>query len=89
VYGSGDWIWRSNGEEKAFGNRCLNYYCLCVALQQKSIFTFLLCWNQTTGGVKGPGQMIAQMVWELREDNLVKLLEQMGGEELETKQIKK
>jgi hypothetical protein len=85
VYGSGDWIWRSNGEEKAFGNRCLDYYCSCVALQQKSIFTFLLCWNRTTGGVKGPGQMIAQMVWEGREDNLVKNFEESEREELETK----
>jgi hypothetical protein len=64
--------WRGklrSDEQKAFGNRCLDYYCSCVELQQKSIFTFLLFWNQTTGGVKGPGQMIAEMVWELREDN--------------------
>ena len=62
-------------KEKASGNRCLDYYCSCVELQQKSIFTFLLCWNQTTRGVKGPGQIIAQMVWERREDNLVCQLE--------------
>jgi hypothetical protein len=54
-----------------FGNRCLDFYCSCVALQQKSIFMFLWYWNRTTG-VKGPGQMIAQMVWEGREDKLVK-----------------
>jgi hypothetical protein len=51
--------------------RCLDYYCSCVEVQQLSIFTFLFWWNRTTGGVKGPGQMIAQMVWEEREDNLV------------------
>jgi hypothetical protein len=59
-------------EDQVFGNRCLEFYCYCVELQQKSIFTFLLFWNQTTGGVKGPGQMIAQMVWEGREANLLK-----------------
>jgi hypothetical protein len=53
----------------------LDYYYECVELQQKSIFTFLLCWNQTTAGVKGPGQMIAQMVWDAREDNLLKTFE--------------
>jgi hypothetical protein len=58
-------------EEQAFGNRCLEYYCSCVELQQKSIFTFLLCWNQTVG-VKDVGVMIGKMVWEGREDNLVK-----------------
>jgi hypothetical protein len=55
---------------KPLALRCLDYYCSCVQLQQESIFTFLLWWNQTTR-VKGPGQMIAQMVWEGREDNLV------------------
>jgi hypothetical protein len=71
------WRWNhQNDEKKAFGIRCLDYYCSCVELQQKSIFTFLLCWNQTTRGVKGPGQMIAQMVWEGREDNLVKKFEE-------------
>jgi hypothetical protein len=65
-----------NDEQKAFGIRCLDFYCSCVELQQKSIFTFLLCWNQATGGVKGPGHMIAQMVWEGREENLVKSFEE-------------
>jgi hypothetical protein len=64
-----------NHEDQVFGNRCLDYYCYCVELQRKSIFTFLLCWNRTTGGVKGPGQMIAQMVWEGREENLVREFE--------------
>jgi TPR repeat protein len=65
--------WYIHGiKEHQFGNQCLDYYCACVELQQKSIFTFLLCWNQTTIGVKGPGQMIAQMVWQGREGNLLK-----------------
>jgi hypothetical protein len=59
---------------KDFGERCLDFYCSCVELQQKSIFTFLLFWNRTTG-IKGPGQMIAQMVWDEREDTLLKELE--------------
>jgi hypothetical protein len=33
--------------------------------------------------------MIAQIVWEGREDNLVKNFEDSAGEELETKRIKK
>ena len=73
-----------DGLDQGFGHRCLDYYCSCVELQQKSIFTFLLHWNRTTGGVKGPGQLIAQMVWEGREENLVKTFEQCGREELET-----
>jgi hypothetical protein len=79
-YGIEDWNHQSD-EKKAFGNRCLDFYCSCVELQQESIFTFLLFWNRTTEGVKGPGQMIAQVVWDGREEILVKLLEQMGGEE--------
>jgi TPR repeat protein len=87
-YGSNKWR-EQNDEDKTFVKRCLDYYCSCVELQQKSIFTFLLCWNRTTG-VKGPGQMIAQMVWEAREENMVKTFEQTNeGEEPETKRIKK
>jgi hypothetical protein len=67
-YQHGRWgLAEHTDESKAFANSCLDFYCSCVELQQKSIFTFLLCWNRTTGGVKGPGQMIAQMVWEERE----------------------
>jgi hypothetical protein len=69
--------------QNVFGNRCLDYYCSCIELQQKSIFAFLLCWNQSIG-IKGPGQMIAQMVWEHREDNLVGTFEEIEGEEPET-----
>jgi hypothetical protein len=77
-------------EGDVFSNLYLDFYCSCVELQQKSIFTFLLCWNRMTGGVKGPGQMIAHMVWEAREDNLVKTFEQTNeGEEPKTKRIKK
>jgi hypothetical protein len=82
--------WKNQRDEgQAFGSRCLDYYCCCVYLQQKSIWTFLLCWNRTTGGVKGPGQMIAQIVWSAREDNLVKPFELSGGEEAKMKRIKK
>jgi hypothetical protein len=70
----GSELWNRRSDVQVFGNRCLDFYCSCVELQQKSIFTFLLCWNRTTG-VKGPRQMIAQMVWEGREDNLVKVFE--------------
>jgi hypothetical protein len=78
------------GEGLAFRNYCLDYYCRCVELQQKSIFTFLLFWNRTTGGIKGPGQMIAQMVWDGRENALVKTFEKRDGkEEPRLKRIKK
>jgi hypothetical protein len=83
-YEMGRWKYRFD-EQKVFANRCLDFYCSCVELQQKSIFTFLLCWNRTTGGVKGPGQMIAQMVWEAKEENLVKIFEVSDGGEPETK----
>jgi hypothetical protein len=86
-YGVDTWTYQFC-QNKEFGNRCLDFYCSCVELQQKSIFTFLLCWNRTTG-VKGPGQMIAQMVWEEREDNLVETFEEINGQEPETKRIKK
>jgi tetratricopeptide (TPR) repeat protein len=70
MYGTDDFN-RESDEEKAFGTRCLDYYCENVELQQKSIFTFLLCWTDLVG-VKDVGVMIAKMVWEGREDNLVK-----------------
>jgi hypothetical protein len=70
-------------------NSCLDYYCSCVELQQKSIFTFLWFWNRTTGGVKPPGQLIAQMAWEQREDNLVKAFEEPRRRSARLKRIKK
>jgi hypothetical protein len=86
-YGSENWTKYSN-KNKVFGERCLDYYCSCVELQQKSIFTFLFFWNRTTG-VKPPGQIIAQIVWEAREENLVKMFEESDGDKPEMKQIKK
>jgi hypothetical protein len=83
LYGSGTWNILS--QLKVFGNDCLDFYCSCVELQRESIFTFLLCWNRTTGGIKGPGCMIGKMVWKGREETLVKKFEHSGGEELETK----
>jgi hypothetical protein len=70
-----------------FVEQCLGFYCSCVELQQRSIFTFLLCWNRTTG-VKGPGQMIAHMVWKEREDNMVKTFEDPRRRSARLKRIK-
>jgi hypothetical protein len=70
-YGS-EYCTIQNDTNKVFANRCIDYYCSCVELQQKSIFTFLWFWNQTLGGVKDVGVMMAKMVWEGREENLVK-----------------
>jgi hypothetical protein len=69
-YGSKEWDYNESDERKVFGNHCLDYYCYCVELQRKSIFTFLLFWNRMTGGIKGPGQMIAQMVWAGKESTM-------------------
>jgi hypothetical protein len=87
LHGTHDWNLLTN-EQRVFGSSCLDYYCSCVELQQKSIWTFLLCWKETVG-VYDVGMAIAEMVWEAREDNLVKRFEQMGGEEPEMKRIKK
>jgi hypothetical protein len=43
--------------------------------------------KQTTG-VKDVGVLIAQMVWEDREETLVKTIEKTDGKEPKTKQIK-
>jgi hypothetical protein len=82
VYETRRWNNQSD-KSKVFGHLCLDYYCSCVELQQRSIFTFLLCWKRTTG-VKPMGQMIAEMVWKGREDNPVKKFEESDLEELET-----
>jgi hypothetical protein len=87
--GWGLYWYRYEDTKDGFENRCLDYYCSCVELQQKSIFTFLLCWNRTSGGIKGPGQMIAQLVWNAREDNLVKTLEKPPRRSARMKRIKK
>jgi hypothetical protein len=50
-----------------FALRCCDYYCACVDVQQKSIFTFLIFWNQRAH-IKELGRMIAEMVWKERED---------------------
>ena len=53
------------------GLRCLDCYCSCAERQQDSICTFLLSWNRTIG-VKDVGAMIGKLVWEGREENLLK-----------------
>ena len=73
-------LWRRRMDiGKKLGTKCLEYYCELIDLQQEAIFLFLLFWNETTG-VKGPGQIIGQMVWKGRCDCLVKYF---GEEELE------
>jgi hypothetical protein len=71
-------MWANLGRShkaKLFRSHCLDHYCSCVELPQESIFAFLLCWNRATG-VKGLGQVIAQMVWEGRETNLLRKFEE-------------
>jgi hypothetical protein len=67
-----EWSMEVEKESRDFGDGCRDYYCSCLELQQESIFTFLLCWNRTVG-VKGPGKIIGKMVWEGRENNLIKV----------------
>jgi hypothetical protein len=50
--------------------RCLHYYCDNVDIQQKSVWTFLWCWNQIVG-VKDVGVMIGKLVWEKREERMI------------------
>jgi tetratricopeptide (TPR) repeat protein len=78
------WYWNislsrfwKNAKEKAFIDLCVDHYCSCVELQQKSILTFLFFWNQTVG-VKDVGVMIGKRVWEQREDNLMTAFENCG-----------
>jgi TPR repeat protein len=73
-YGSGRWEYQKN-KNKLFDNYCLDYFCSCVEFQRESIFTFLLYWNRVVG-VKDVGAMIGKMVWEGREENLVKSFEE-------------
>jgi TPR repeat protein len=70
VHGSESWNQQTR-EHYTFDICCLIHYCSCVELQQESIFTFLMCWKRTIG-VMDVGQMIAEMVWEGRADNLLK-----------------
>jgi hypothetical protein len=56
--------------QKIFGESCMDFFCANVELQQKSIWTFLLCWKQR-GLVKEVGVLIGKRVWEERADNLV------------------
>jgi hypothetical protein len=77
VFDSENWD-RCSDEQKVFGDNCLNFYCSCVELQQKSIFQFLHFWNRTTG-VKGPGQIIGKLVREVGKDNLLKSLGESEG----------
>lgn len=53
-------------KERDFGQKCMDYYCENINLQQQSIFLFLHVWNKTTGGVKDPGRIIGKMVWDAR-----------------------
>jgi hypothetical protein len=74
VYGSAKHMYCSD-REKAFAGRCLDFYCKAVEAQRESIFMFLLCWKASFG-VKEVEKMVAQMVWEGREDRLVRSFEE-------------
>jgi len=55
-----------------FAEKCMDYYCEMMDLQQQSIFSFLLSWNCVTGGMKDVGKLIAKMVWDFRYENAIK-----------------
>ena len=73
-YGTSDWSMRTNDDEKKFGEKCLDYYCSVIELQQQAIFLFLQFWNKYVK-VKGPGQIIGRLVWQGRFEYLVKEFE--------------
>lgn len=62
-------------DEIDFGTSCLKYYCDSIDLQQKSIYTFLWCWNKVFNedflDSKKLGRFIAQMVWDGRQENFI------------------
>lgn len=62
----------TRGEIIEFGEKCMDYYCEMMDLQQQSIFSFLLSWNYVTGGMKDVGKLIAKMVWDVRYENAIK-----------------
>jgi hypothetical protein len=72
MYGAKDGIEKASEEDLAFDHYCLDHYCSHIKQEQEAVVMFLLCWNRAVG-VKGPGQMIALMIWEGREEGLLKL----------------
>jgi hypothetical protein len=71
MHGTEGWANWENPYDKKMAMECLDYYCESMELQQKSIFTFLRFWNETTG-VKEPARLISKMVWEQREERLIR-----------------
>jgi hypothetical protein len=63
MHGTQQWLYDTCPQERDFAEDCIAFYLSTSNLLQKSIFTFLLFWNQTTG-VKEVGQMIGKLVWE-------------------------
>jgi hypothetical protein len=89
MHGTSYWTHHVREEEKAFGERCTRYYCVCIELQQTSVLAFLSCWNKRVG-VKDVGVMIGKMVWSAREDCLMKpFLEETQTLDPVAKRIKK
>jgi hypothetical protein len=74
VYGSVKYMY-CRDQEETFAGSCLDFYCEAVEAQRESIFMFMLCWKASFG-VKEVGMMVAQMVWEGREDCLVRSFEE-------------
>jgi hypothetical protein len=71
MHGTEGWANWENQFDKKMALECLDYYCESVELQQKSILTFLRFWTETTG-VKEPARLISKMVWEQREERLIR-----------------
>jgi hypothetical protein len=69
-YCAGLWKIKSRQSEAPFVAECEEYYVENVDLQQKSLHLFL-CFCKSTGLLKDLTQMIARMVWDERETNLI------------------
>jgi hypothetical protein len=61
------------GLDEAFQEKCLDFYISSVELQQKAVW--LILWYFKQSGMKDVGGLIAKMVWEEREMNLIQSFE--------------
>jgi hypothetical protein len=71
MYGNERWCLQP-AKVREFSERCLDYYCTTIDLQQKAILVFLWFWQKEVGGLKEIGEIIGKMVWEGRENCLIK-----------------
>jgi hypothetical protein len=77
------------GEIAEFAEKCLDYYCDAMDLQQQSLLLFLLFWKKKTAGLKDVGKMIAEVVWQGRYECVVTEFEPNRRRSARLKRLKK